>query len=116
MALVNVDTLLIPPTETASAALRVARAYSSPALVNHCLRSYIWACSLAESQKIEYDRELLYVAAIFHDFGVTPHFDAHSPDIPFEEAGGAVARVFAAGAGWSEDRQRRVAEIIVRHV
>lgn len=110
----DIDTLVDPPTPTASAALSVVRAYSSPGLVNHCLRSFVWAVSLAESQGISFDRELLYVASILHDLGVTPHFDAH--EVAFEAAGGAVARVFAAGAGWLEDRQRRVAEIIERHM
>ncbi|KZV70642.1 hypothetical protein PENSPDRAFT_438612 [Peniophora sp. CONT] len=114
MTLIDVDALTTPPTSTASAALSVVRAYSSPALVNHCLRSWIWAVSLAESQGISFDRELLYVATMLHDLGVTPHFDAH--EVAFEEAGGAVGRVFAAGAGWSEHRQRRVAEIIERHM
>ncbi|KZV70529.1 hypothetical protein PENSPDRAFT_685383 [Peniophora sp. CONT] len=114
MTSIDVETLINPPTSTASAALSVARAYSSPALVNHCLRSWIWASSLAETQGTMFDRELLYVATMLHDLGVTPHFDAH--EVAFEEAGGAVGRVFAAGAGWSEQRQRRVAEIIERHM
>ncbi|VDB93459.1 unnamed protein product [Peniophora sp. CBMAI 1063] len=114
MAPVDVDALINPPTPTAAAALSVVRAYSTPALVNHCLRSWIWASSLAQSKGIAFDRELLYVATMLHDIGVTPHFDSHT--IAFEEAGGAVGRVFAAGAGWPEHRQRRVAEIIERHM
>ena len=70
--------------------------------------------TLAEAESISFDRELLYVATMLHDLGVTPNFDAHQ--VAFEEAGGAVGRVFAAGAGWTEDRQHRVAEIIERHM
>ena len=114
MSSIDVDALTNPPTPTAAAALSVVRAYSSPALVNHCLRCWVWASTLAESQGLSYDSELLYVATMLHDLGLTPHFDSHT--IAFEEAGGAVARVFAAGAGWSEERQRRVAEIIERHM
>jgi hypothetical protein len=107
-------TLLTPPTDTSADALEVVRAWSSPALTNHCLRSWVWAATLAEAERVEYDPELLFVAAMLHDLGVTPHFDAHV--VPFEESGGAVAWVFGAGAGWSGARRQRVREVIERHM
>ncbi|WP_416393988.1 MULTISPECIES: HD domain-containing protein [unclassified Curtobacterium] len=110
----DVDALLAPPSPVAARALDVVRAWSSPALVNHCLRSWAWAVLLAESDGYEPDRELLFVATMLHDLGVTPSFDAHS--VPFEEAGGAVGSVFARGAGWDALRARRVGEVIERHM
>ena len=41
-------------------------------------------------------------------------FDNHK--LPFEEAGGHVAWVFGAAAGWPVERRRRAAEVIVRHM
>src|SRR5262249_22129636 len=41
-------------------------------------------------------------------------FDSHT--VPFEEAGGHVAWVFGAAAGWPVERRRRVAEVVVRHM
>jgi hypothetical protein len=58
--------------------------------------------------------ELLYVSALLHDVGLVSPFDNHA--LPFEEAGGHVAWVFGAGAGWSSARCERAAEIIVRHM
>ncbi|MFJ7287923.1 HD domain-containing protein [Curtobacterium sp. NPDC098951] len=110
----DVDALLAPPSPVAARALDVVRAWSSPALVNHCLRSWAWAVLLAESEGHEPDRELLFVATMLHDLGVTPSFDAHA--VPFEEAGGAVGSVFARGAGWDALRARRVGEVIERHM
>lgn len=110
----DVDALLAPPTPVAACALDVVREWSSPALSNHCLRSWAWASLLSTSDGIEIDRELLFVAAMLHDLGVTPSFDAHA--VPFEQAGGAVAAVFAAGVGWDAHRRGRVAEIIERHM
>lgn len=110
----DVASLLTPPTPTAARALEVVRQWSSPELVNHCLRSYAWATLLAASVALEPDPELLYVATMLHDLGVSPHFDAHA--VPFEEAGGAVAWVFGAGAGWSPERSRRAGEVIERHM
>ena len=63
---------------------------------------------------IPYDAELVFVAAMFHDISLVPVFDSHT--VAFEEAGGHVARVFAAGAGWSPDRRERLGEVIVRHM
>jgi len=110
----DVDALLAPPTPIAAAALEVLTAWSTPALVNHCLRSWAWATTLGDALGLDVDTDLLYVAAMLHDLGVTPSFDAHA--IPFESAGGAVAWTFAAGAGWPLDRRVRVQEIIERHM
>lgn len=111
---VDVDALLAPPSTAAARALDVTRAWSSPALVNHCLRSWAWASLLAPTIGLDPDRELLFVATMLHDLGVTPSFDAHA--VPFEDAGGAVGSVFALGAGWDAARARRVGEVIERHM
>jgi hypothetical protein len=103
-----------PQTTAGRAALEVATEYCSPALLNHCLRSYIWAVSHAERNGIGFDEELLYVSAMLHDIGLVPAFDSHT--VPFEVAGGHVAWVFGAGAGWPPERRRRASEIIVRHM
>ncbi|MEU1410575.1 HD domain-containing protein [Streptomyces sp. NPDC005731] len=103
-----------PDTAASSAALEVASAYHSPALLNHSVRSYIWAAARAMAQGISVDSELLYVAALFHDMGLVREFDSHT--VPFEVAGSDVARVFTAGAGWPAERRRRLAEVIVRHM
>lgn len=111
---VDVDALLAPPSPVAARALDVVRAWSSPVLVNHCLRSWAWASLLAPTIDLDPDRELLFVATMLHDLGVTPTFDAHA--VPFEDAGGAVGSVFALGAGWDAARARRVGEVIERHM
>ncbi|MGW3910042.1 HD domain-containing protein [Streptomyces sp. NPDC005070] len=109
--------LTVPPapdTAACAAALEVATAYCSPALLNHSVRSYMWASAYAAQQGIEHDAELLYVSALLHDIGLVPEFDSHTVD--FDVAGGHVAWVFAAGAGWPAERRRRLSEVIVRHM
>ncbi|MGX1776947.1 HD domain-containing protein [Nocardia brasiliensis] len=101
-------------TVTARAAREVARQYCSPSLFHHSARAFIWAALLARAESITVDTELLYVASMFHDIGLVDEFDSYTVD--FEDAGGHVAAVFAAGAGWSERRRRRLHEIIVRHM
>ena len=110
----RLDALEIPATQACRAALEVATAYCSPALLNHSVRAYLWAAGYAEARSIAFDAELLYVSAMLHDLALVKEFDNHS--VAFEEAGGHVAWVFGAGAGWPVARRQRAAEVIVRHM
>jgi hypothetical protein len=106
--------LPIPSTPAARLAEEVLTEYSAPALVNHCHRSYLFAVARASLDGLQIDAELLYVSALLHDIGLEPAFDSHT--LPFEQAGGHVAWVFAAGAGWPAERRRRAAGVIVAHM
>ncbi|TQM78451.1 HD domain-containing protein [Saccharothrix saharensis] len=103
-----------PDSRAAAAALEVCHEYAEPWLLNHSSRAYSWAVAHASAVDIPHDGELLYVAALLHDLALTPPFDSHT--LPFEEAGGHVAWVFAAGAGWGRVRRDRLAEVIVLHM
>lgn len=110
----GVGGIAAPDTATAHAALGVCDRHAGTALRNHSLRSYFWAAAHAESVGLAYDPELLFVAAALHDLALAPPFDSHT--VAFEEAAGRLADVFAAGAGWSEQRRGRLDEIIVLHM
>jgi HD superfamily phosphodiesterase len=114
MIRVALDDVVVPATAAAVAALEVASAYQAPALLNHSSRAYVWAAADGMARGIGFDPELLYVAAMFHDIGLVSVFDSHT--VAFEEAGGQVARVFAAGAGWPAERRERLPEVIIRHM
>ncbi|WP_367128598.1 HD domain-containing protein [Saccharothrix sp. HUAS TT1] len=103
-----------PDSKAAAAALEVCHEYAEPWLLNHSLRAYSWAVAHASAADIAHDGELLYVAALLHDLALTSAFDNH--ELPFEVAGGHVAWVFAAGAGWGRVRRDRLAEVIVLHM
>ncbi|WP_235716791.1 HD domain-containing protein [Mycolicibacterium goodii] len=105
---------MFPQTPTAMAAFTVAARFYSPAMLNHCLRSYLWGSTYAAKHGIAFDAELLYVAALLHDIGLTDPFDSHR--IAFEEAGGELAWVFGVAAGWPTERAARAAEVIVLHM
>ena len=91
----------------------VTRFYS-PALLNHCVRSYLWGTRYGTAHEIAFDDELYYVAALLHDIGLTEAFDSHR--LPFEEAGGRLAWVFGVAAGWPAERAARVSQIIMLHM
>jgi hypothetical protein len=103
-----------PQTPAATRALSVAVRFYSPALLNHCVRSYLWGTTYAAAHDIAFDDELYYVSALLHDIGLTEPFDSHR--MPFEDAGGDLAWVFGVAAGWPADRAARATEIIVLHM
>ncbi len=105
---------MFPQTPAATAALSVATRFYSPALLNHCIRSYLWGTMYGAAHGITFDDELYYVSALLHDIGLTKVFDSHT--VEFEEAGGDLAWVFGVAAGWSADRAARATEIIVLHM
>ncbi|MFI7611342.1 HD domain-containing protein [Nonomuraea terrae] len=105
---------MFPQTPAAAAALSVARRFCSSALLNHCLRSYLWGAMYATAHGIDHDDELYYVSALLHDIALTETFDSHT--VPFEEAGGRLGWVFGVAAGWPADRAARVEDVIVLHM
>ncbi|MBN3513194.1 cyanamide hydratase [Mycolicibacterium septicum] len=105
---------MAPRTPAATAALAVATRFYSPALLNHCIRSYLWGATYAAAHGIAFDDELYYVSALLHDIALTDPFDSHR--VSFEEAGGDLAWVFGVAAGWPADRSARATEIIVLHM
>jgi hypothetical protein len=114
MTTLSLDALLAPPTEIAERARDVAQSLTSPALFHHSVRSHAFAAALGRTESVNFDPELLYVASMLHDIALAPAFD--SATVPFEEAGGRVAWVFGAGAGWAPARRERASEVIVRHM
>ena len=108
-------TRLLPvPSHATRVAAEVAERYQTKSLVEHCRRSYLWAASLGRERGLEVDRELLYVAAMLHDLGLSPAFD--NVTNCFETAGGDLAWVFAAASGWTEPRRDHARMIIVSHM
>jgi cyanamide hydratase family protein with HD domain len=110
---VRLDDLRPPDTTTVRAARDLAQRYLTPALADHSMRSWYWAAGFASVLGLEPDRELLAVAALLHDMGLAEEFDAVR--IPYEIAGGHVAAVLGAGAGWSREQQQRLLEVVERH-
>lgn len=104
----------VPTTLVAELAAEAAAAWCSRALMEHNHRSYLWAAARGTDMNLPFDDELLYVAAMFHDIGLVAAFD--NATISFDEAGGNVAWMFAAGAGWPAERRVRLGEVIVRHM
>jgi len=93
------------------------RELSSPALYGHCARTWAFAELFAQRDRVEHDSELLYLACMLHDLGLTEsHWDrdAHSKCFAVEGARAAQALMHAHGA--SQARAGKVAEAISLHL
>jgi hypothetical protein len=83
----------------------------TPALRNHSSRAYTWGAAIAALRGITFDRELLYLAALFHDTGIP----SPVPDVDFTVRSAAVAREFTDSHHLPADRRELVANAIAMH-
>jgi hypothetical protein len=77
------------------------------------MRVYLFAAEQGRQQDLRFDPELLYVAAAFHDLGLTKKFS--SPKDRFEVDGANAARQFLSAHHVPEHRIRTVWEAIALH-
>src|SRR4051812_39729809 len=98
--------LVIPDSLLAREATDVLREHATDLLFNHSVRVYLFAAELGRQRGLRFDPELLYVAAAFHDLGLTRKFA--SPDERFEVDGANAARQFLAAHDIPEDRVQTV--------
>ena len=64
-------TTTLPDSELCNAAVEYARTVSDPFLFHHVMQSAILADSIGRRLGMKFDRQVLCVAAILHDLGLT---------------------------------------------
>jgi HD superfamily phosphodiesterase len=84
----------IPDTPLVAYSMEEARALSEPYLFNHAVRSWLFAVQLAEVQGVSYDEEVVAVASLLHDVGLTGKYQGKRR---FEVEGADAARALAKG-------------------
>ena len=87
----------IPDSTIASQATDLLREHGNELLYNHSLRTFLFAALNGTQNRVQYDMELLYVSAMFHDLGLTPHY--RSSDKRFEVDSANAARDFLRSHG-----------------
>src|SRR5712691_4532867 len=92
-------TTTVPDSELCNAAVEYARTVSDPFLFHHVMRSAILADSIGRRLGMKFDREVLCVAAILHDLGLTKIAPVQ---MRFEIEGADLAKDFLAKKGMSE--------------
>jgi hypothetical protein len=103
----------IPDSRIAREATELVRDISTSLLFDHSRRVFLWASLQGEKLALDYDPELLYIGAMFHDMGlIEGHRSEHER---FEIDGANAAREFLEGHGLPEERVMTVWESIALH-
>jgi len=101
----------IPDSTLAREATELVRDVASPLLFDHSRRVFLFGA--LRGKDLEYDSELLYVGAMFHDLGLTERY--RRTDQRFEIDGADEARSFLRRHGISDDDADRVWTAIALH-
>jgi hypothetical protein len=106
------EDLRFPDSPVCQQALELARAASQPFLCEHAARSYAFGALLGRREGTRFDAELLFLACILHDLGLTA---AYAGSQSFEWAGADAAHRFCLSHGCAPQRAWVVREAIALH-
>src|SRR3984957_11399669 len=103
----------IPDSRIAREAAELVRQHESEMLFNHSVRVFLFGAMKGIRQNLEFDPELLYVAALFHDLGLADAY--HSETKRLEVDGANAAREFLRSHGSPEPKADLVWEAVALH-
>ena len=108
--------LELPKSPLADSSVALCRAVSPEYLVAHCFRTYAWAALLAQRDNLRFEAELLFVACILHDLGLTD-VAAPTEKVPcFAVSGAREAERFLQSQQCPSETTKRIAEAISLHL
>lgn len=91
-----------PDSELCQRATGLVADLSPPYLFNHCARTFLFGDAIGKRDKLQYDRELLYLSSMLHDLGLTDTYvDGNQR---FELEGADRARAFLVEHGLPEGK------------
>jgi hypothetical protein len=102
----------VPDTALVRDAVDLSRSLLEPYLFNHVMRSWLFGILLSEDVEVAPDPELLAVAAVLHDLGLTKRYTGESR---FEVDGANAARAFLKDRGISAQQMQLVWDAIALH-
>jgi HD superfamily phosphodiesterase len=109
----EVSGMRVPDSILARKAAQVIRHAESDLLFQHSMRVYYWAALAGKRKGLTFDPELLYVAAMFHDYGLTSGYgESH---LRYEVDGANAARAFLRNEGISEADAQNIWLAIALH-
>ena len=95
----------IPDSKMAREATELVRDTETPLLFHHSTRVYLFGALTGLRKGLQFDSELLYIGAMFHDMGLVDDYSSKTER--FEVDGANAARDFLRGRGRASDRRRR---------
>ena len=102
----------IPDSPLCRDALELARELEPDFLLNHSMRTFLLGRLIGAAEEVRVDEELLCVAGVLHDVGLTDRFDG---DQRFEVEGADAAVHLCRGHDVAADRADLVWEAIALH-
>jgi HD domain len=99
-------------SKMAQLATELARDTSPEYLFNHAARTFLFGALIGNANNLKFDSEILYLACILHDLGLTDRF---AGPLPFEIQGAQAARAFLTKNGLPNDRANMVWDGIAMH-
>lgn len=93
----TIDGISIPDSKLCREITELARDTQSEMLFNHSSRVYWFGALAGRRRELNFDRELLYAGAMFHDSGLLPEFQSETER--FEVDGANAARDFLKARG-----------------
>jgi hypothetical protein len=108
----NFSGIKVPDTSLVRDAIELARSSSEPYLFNHLMRSWLFSVLFSEGLEVAPDAELLAVAVILHDLGLT---DRYTGENRFEVDGANAARAFLKSRSISTQKMQLVWDAIALH-
>ena len=101
-----------PDTALAKSAHEWLAAACDPHLVGHCERSFQFAAAIARVEDLELDLEVLYIATMLHDLGLSPTCVGPAR---FEARGANDVRRWLLSQGMERARAESVWDVIALH-
>jgi hypothetical protein len=110
---VEISGISAPDSKLARNAAQIIRDSEGDLLFQHSMRVYYWAALAGKRKGLIFDPEILYVAAMFHDYGLTADYgESH---LRYEVDGANAARAFLRSEGISEADAQNVWLAIALH-
>jgi len=104
--------IIAPDSELTRMAAALAEQALSPTLLNHVHRTWWFAEFIGRKRQMKYDRELVYLASLLHDLGLSP---AHAANNQFEVDGADAAHAFLGAQGYPAGKSKIVWDAIALH-
>ena len=105
--------ITIPDSKMAVEVTDLVRDVSTELVYHHCRRVFLFGALRGQRDGVAYDPELLYVAAMMHDLGLTEKY--RTSDQRFEIDAADEARDFLRGHGVPEAEAQKIWEAIALH-
>lgn len=114
---VNLEQISIPDSKICVNATEMAKEKYTPALLNHCYRTFLFGSLLGQVEGFKgTDTELLFTGSILHDLGLTDGHNQNICNCCFTIEGAKTAKVFASEYGWEEQKLKALYTVISAHL